>query len=267
MTNVPAAWLCRVPALIGPVALDVAGHTTTIDLAAEALERVYLPLLAHLDHLARSSRVLAALTGIPGSGKSTFVAVLNYLANQLLEHGAFAAVGIDGWHLPNAILDQRTTSDEHGRTIPLRRRKGGPESFDVPAIASAIEQLAAPGRTARLPVYDRRLHDPRPDGIVITPAARIILVEGNYLLDDAPPWNVVAARLSPKFLLMCDPGSARQRVINRHIRGGCTPAEAERKYNENDALNTTIVLNQSHRADWIIEVGSSPHWRKAPCPS
>lgn len=254
MTTAPATWLYRIPDLTGRITLDVAGHTTTIDLAAEALERVYLPLLAHLDHLARSSRVLAALAGIPGSGKSTFVAVLNHLANQLLEHGAFVAVGIDGWHLPNAILDQRATRDEHGRTIPLRRRKGGPESFDVPALAAAIEQLAAPGRSARLPVYDRRLHDPRSDGIVITPAARIILVEGNYLLDDTPPWNVVAARLSPKFLLMCDPGSARQRVIDRHIRGGCTPAEAERKYSENDALNTAIVLNQADHANWIIEM-------------
>ena len=207
MTTVPPAWLTRIPEFIGPITLDIAGHTTTITIAVEALEHVYLPVLAHLDALARSSRVLAALAGIPGSGKSTFVAALTHLADQLIGHNVFAAVGIDGWHLPNVILDQRTTHDEQGNPIPLRRRKGGPESFDVPAIAAAIEQLTDPDQTIRLPVYDRRLHDPRPDGIVITPQTRIVLVEGNYLLDNTPPWNAVSdptlpevpAHLRPRF--------------------------------------------------------------------
>jgi putative kinase len=261
MTTTSPAWLTRIPEFIGPVTLDVAGHTTTIVLAAEDVEHVYLPILAHLTEYARTNRALAALAGIPGSGKSTLVAALAHLADQLIGQGIFAAVGIDGWHLPNVVLDRKTTHDEQGNVIPLRRRKGGPESFDVPAIAAAIEQLAGADQTIRLPVYDRRLHDPRPDGVVITPQTRIVLVEGNYLLDDTPPWNAVSGQLSPKFLLTCDPASARQRVIDRHIRGGCSSTEAERKYEENDALNTAIVLRHAGQADWVVEIEPKPSLR------
>ena len=263
MTTLSANWLNRLAELTGTVTLDVAGFTTPVAISADAVEHVYLPILALLDNPGGSRRTLAGLAGIPGSGKSTFVAVLTHLANRLLGEGAFAAVGIDGWHLPNAILDQRTTLDEQGRPIPLRRRKGGPESFDVPALATAIRQLADPNHTVRLPVYDRRLHDPRPDGITITPRTRIVLVEGNYLLDETPPWDAVSALLAPRFLLTCDPASARQRVIDRHIRGGCTPADAERKYNENDGLNTATVLSRAEQANWIVDLEPKPFLRKA----
>ena len=258
MTTPPADWLRRLPQLAGTLNVEVAGYDTAVELTPQSLEAVYLPMLAMLDQHARSRRVIAALAGIPGSGKSTFVAVLTHLADQLLGEGVFAAVSIDGWHLPNVILDARTTLDAAGQTIPLRQRKGGPESFDIPAIAAAVRQLADSDQTISLPVYDRRLHDPRPDGLTVTPQARIILVEGNYLFDDSPPWNTVSALLSPKFLLACDPATARQRVIARHIRGGCTPTEAERKYDQNDGLNAAIVLQHAPRADWTIAFDPTP---------
>jgi len=253
MISPPADWLKLAAGLTGTVSLEVAGYATPVALAAEALERVYLPLLVMLNEQARARRVLAGLAGIPGSGKSTFVAAMTHLADRLLGEGVFAAVGIDGWHLPNAVLDARTTSDPNGQTIPLRQRKGGPESFDIPALVDALGRLKADVGPVNLPAYDRRLHEPVPDRLVITPRTRIVLVEGNYLLDDSPPWNAVSALLAPKFLLACDPATARKRVIDRHICGGCSPAEADRKYEHNDGLNARIVLTKAHRADWIIE--------------
>ena len=262
MTSPPADWLKRAASLTGTVSLEVAGYATPVALAAEALEHLYLPLLAMLDEQARSRRVLAGLAGIPGSGKSTFVAAMTHLADRLLGEGVFAAVGIDGWHLPNAVLDARTTLDASGRPIPLRQRKGGPESFDVPALVDALGRLKADDGPVNLPAYDRRLHEPVPDRLVITPRTRIVLVEGNYLLDDSPPWRAVSALLAPKFLLACDPATARLRVIDRHVRGGCSLKDAERKYDQNDGLNARIVLAQTDQADWIIELEPSPSLRK-----
>lgn len=277
MTTPPADWLKHAASLVGTVSLEVAGYATPVALAAEALERLYLPLLAMLDEQARSRRVLAGLAGIPGSGKSTFVAAMTHLADRLLGEGVFAAVGIDGWHLPNAVLDCRTTSDAAGQTIPLRQRKGGPESYDIPALADALGRLKADVGPVNLPAYDRRLHEPVPGRLVITPRTRIVLVEGNYLLGiaagepsrqgreeppalqerrpaEAPTWNTIASMLSPRFLLACDPATARQRVIDRHIRGGCSLKDAERKYDHNDGLNARLVLAQTDNADWIIEL-------------
>jgi len=258
MQPIPPDWLNRLPELSGPLPLVVAGYPVEIILTGPELQNVYLPMLALLDRQARSSRVLAGLAGIPGSGKSTFTAALACLADRLLGEADLVAVGIDGWHLPNVILDRRTTLDVAGAVVPLRQRKGGPESFDVPALVRAVQQLADRTRTIRLPAYDRRLHDPVPDVLSIPPETRIVLVEGNYLLDDAPPWNAVGALLSPIFLLTCDPDPARRRVIDRHVRGGCTPAQAEYKYESNDGLNARVVLEKTHRADWTIRLAPDP---------
>jgi len=277
MTTPPADWLKRAASLIGTVTLEVAGYATPVAITVEALQRAYLPLLAILNEQARSRRVLAGLVGVPGSGKSTYAAAMTLLADRLLGEGVFAAVGIDGWHLPNAVLDRRTTSDATGQTIPLRQRKGGPESFDVPALADALTRLKADAGPVNLPAYDRRLHEPVPDRVLISPRTRIVLVEGNYLLGiaagepsrqgrqnppalqeecpaETPTWNTIAAMLSPRFLLVCDPANARLRVIERHVRGGCSRQEAERKYEHNDGLNARIVLTAAHRADWIVEL-------------
>ncbi len=262
MTLPPTDWLKRLPQLIGRITLDVAGHETAVTLAQDAIERVYVPILAALETQSRSHRVMAGLAGIPGSGKSTLAAVLTHLADRLLGPGVFAACGIDGWHLPNAVLDARTVLDPAGQPIPPRRRKGSPESFDVPAIAEAIRALRADDRDLSLPVYDRRIHDPRPDALAIPHRTRIILIEGNYLLDDQPPWDAVARQLAPTYFLACNPDIARQRVIDRHIRGGCSPDEAKQKFNENDGPNTWLVLQHIARADWIIQLDPCPSLRK-----
>jgi len=278
MTTPPADWLKPAASLIGTVTLEVAGYATPVAITVEALQRAYLPLLAMLNEQARSRRVLAGLVGVPGSGKSTYAAAMTLLADRLLGEGVFAAVGIDGWHLPNAVLDRRTTSDAAGQTIPLRQRKGGPESFDVPALIDALTRLEADAGPVNLPAYDRRLHEPVPDRVLISPRTRIVLVEGNYLLGiaageprqrreppalqegcpaETPTWNTIAAMLSPRFLLTCDPAIARLRVIERHVRGGCSRQEAERKYEHNDGLNAETVLRHADRADWIIELQST----------
>src|SRR5690606_6090836 len=127
------------------------------------------------------ARLLAGLAGIPAGGKSTFTAALAHVAGRVLGPDRFITIGMDGWHLPNAILDRRWTTDEHGHRVPLRRRKGGPQSFGVLAMTAALRQLREARRTVRLPVYDRRLHDPVPDGITVGQEVDIILIEGNYL--------------------------------------------------------------------------------------
>lgn len=256
----PGHWLRQLELLPSQLTVQVAGYSVTVPMCREDLTRVYLPALnLLLEQLADRRRIVAGLAGIPGGGKSTFVAVLGLLADTLLGIGKMVAVGMDGWHWPNVVLDARTTTDEAGNTIPLRQRKGGPESFDTQAIATAIRDLLAADRAVSLPVYDRRLHDPVADGIVIGPGTSIVLFEGNFLLEPSPPWDAVSSQLDPKFFLESDSTAARRRVIERHIRGGATPDQAARKFETNDRLNTAVVLASVQCASYILRLGENAH--------
>lgn len=258
ITAYPREWLAGLAALPERLTIDAAGYSVAVPIDRDELSRVYLPALNLLISESQSSnRVVAALGGIPGSGKSTFASVLARLADTLLGMGRFVAVGIDGWHWPNAVLDARTTTDEAGRTIPLRQRKGGPESFNVAAIAAALDDLHACRSVVSLPMYDRRSHDPIAGGITIRPGTSIVLLEGNFVLNAEPPWNMVSEQVRPKLFIACDAAAARERVIARHIRGGLAAGQAERKYEANDRLNTAAVLATAGNADYVVRLGEN----------
>lgn len=255
----PGDWQRRIDRLPPQLTVNVAGYSVTVPVTRSELTGVYLPILNLLwMESAGKRRVVAGLAGIPGSGKSTLAAVLELLADMLLGMGRLVVVGIDGWHWPNAVLDTRTTTDEDGRSTPLRTRKGSPESFDVEALAAAVVDLHRPDRPISLPVYDRRLHDPVPDRLRIGPGTGIVLLEGNYLLSVAPGWKRVSSQIHPKFFLHCEPKVARQRVIDRHVRGGLSLEEASRKYESNDQLNTMVVLDTAACADYTARFVPAP---------
>ncbi len=254
----PGDWMNRLADLPRRLAVNVAGYPMQVEITPEALTRVYLPLLHLLQtHLGEQRRMVAGLAGIPGSGKSTFAAVLARMADALWGMGRMVAVGLDGWHWPNAVLDSRTITDEAGHSVPLRQRKGGPDSYDVEALAHAVSALGSADRLVRLPVYDRRIHDPVPEGLAIGPGTSIVLIEGNFLLSRQSPWKRVSELLQPKLFLEWEATSARDRVVARHVLGGSTPEEAERKYERNDRLNTEIVLQTADHADYAIDVSGA----------
>lgn len=255
----PGDWLRRIDRLPSQLTVNVAGYSVTVPVHRDELTGVYLPVLNVLwMESTGKRRVVAGLAGIPGSGKSTFAAVLGLLADMLLGMGRLVVVGMDAWHWPNAVLETRTVIDEAGRSTPLRSRKGSPESFDVDALAAAMADLHRADHPISLPVYDRCVHDPVPDRLRIGPGTGIVLLEGNYLLRAAPGWDRVSSQIHPKFFLHCEPKVARQRVIDRHVRGGLTAEEASRKYESNDRLNTVAVLDTAARADYTARFVPAP---------
>src|SRR5690606_11329337 len=64
----------------------------------------------------KERRLVVAIAGPPGAGKSTLSAALH----GLLPEGSAEVVAMDGFHFDDAILDRRG----------LRARKGAPETFD-----------------------------------------------------------------------------------------------------------------------------------------
>lgn len=246
------AWLAARAALVGPARLEVNGFDIDVQVdepLAEACLDTVCFLRTRLER--QSRRLIAGLAGIPGGGKSTFAALLRRAADLIPGPGRLAVIGLDGWHYPNAVLDARTISDEHG-TRPLRSRKGGPESFDTRGLAEALDRLALDPGPVKLPAYDRRLHEPVPEALTIEPSVRILVLEGNFVLSSHGQWAEVSRRLSPKLFLICEPAQARERVIARHIRGGCTPEQAAAKFDSNDHLNTAVALATAASADRVI---------------
>lgn len=186
------------------------------------------------------SRCLVALAGPPGAGKSMLAAEL---AAAL---GAEAAVmPMDGYHLDNALLQAR------GHLA----RKGAPWTFDTGGLARDLQRLRADDGPVLVPVFDRDLDLARAAAREILPSARIVLVEGNYLLLDDPPWSALAGFWDVGVRIEVPEPVLRARLVARWLHHGLDAASAEARAESNDLPNARIVQARSRPADWVVAGG------------
>ena len=228
--------------------LMVTGFPVSAQYGQETVEQVFHPLLQRLANLPRDRRLIVFLAGPPAAGKSTLAAFLERLAGDMPELPRMQALGMDGFHYPQAYIETHTVL-RNGQQIPMRRLKGSPESFDVHALADSLERLRR--EDAVWPVYDRRLHDVAPDALHVD--APILLVEGNYLLLDAPHWRDLPHDYS--VFLSAPEELLRDRLIARKMRGGLTREQAEAFYAECDGPNVSLCLHHSRSADETWQLG------------
>ena len=134
----------------------------------EALDRIKSAIAAQDGQ----GRLLVAIAGPPGAGKSTLA---EDLADQI--EGA-VVVPMDGFHLDNRVLEARG----------LLPRKGAPETFDAVGFAVLVSRLRGEDEVV-IPVFDRSRDIAVAGARVIGPEARVLLIEGNYLLLDEAPWR------------------------------------------------------------------------------
>lgn len=186
-------------------------------------------------------RTIALLAAPPGAGKTTLVRVIEQLAAEQLGEGRLQAVSMDGFHYHNSYLATHK-AQVMGEERLLADVKGAPESFDLPALAAKLAELRdAPTDVAVFwPAYDRTIHDPRPDAILL--AAPIVLVEGNWLLLDEPGWRDLANFADDTMFLKVDEGVLRERLIGRKVRGGLSREQAEAWYDAVDGPNIRRCL-------------------------
>lgn len=182
-------------------------------------------------------RFIVALAGAPGAGKSTLVANLARDLGQVA-----AVVPMDGYHLDNAVLDDRGQ----------RARKGAPWTFDVAGLSRDLERLRADDGPVLVPVFDRDLDLSRAAARQIAPEARILLVEGNYLLVQENPWSSLARFWDLDVMLSVPEDELNRRLVARWLAHGHSPDAARARAEGNDLPNARYVITHSRPAQIVI---------------
>lgn len=206
-------------------------------------------LTAHTNTLAErvlahdSDRSLVAITGAPGCGKSTLA---SELARRLNAQGRKAiVVPMDGFHLDNTILEARG----------LRPRKGAPETFDAPGFLRLVRALKT-GDEVFAPSFDRTRDLAIAGSVAVPAAARVVIVEGNYLMFDEAPWAELAGLWDLAVRVNVPMPELRARLIHRWLSLNYSSAVATRRAEGNDIPNAQRVLDHALPCD--IELNGEP---------
>lgn len=237
-----------------PVGMLVDGVETEARVDPRLVEETLLPALSAMAARPRArQRAFAFLVGPPGVGKSTLCAAVAHGARRRQpEPLGVAALGIDGFHHPNAYLSTHHLRTDTG-SVPLSAIKGAPETFDVASLTQHVQALAE-GRDVAWPTYDRNIHDVVPGTEPVS--AGVVLLEGNWLLLDEPGWRDLATYADYVIYLTADPELLRERLIGRKVRGGLSPAAATDFYENSDRLNVERVAACSDlsKVDLVLNV-------------
>lgn len=195
------------------------------------VDRADLP--GHIRQI-EGDRVLIALIGAPASGKSHLAAEL---AATL---GSAAVVPMDGFHRENDWLDAEG----------LRARKGAPETFDVEGLLTAVRTLRTGDQDLALPGFDRAADAVVPGAVAVPAAARVVLIEGNYLLLTRPLWRDLAPLFDLTIRIATPEATLRARLAARW--SALPAAEAAARIEGNDLPNAQAIRAESRAADLVI---------------
>ena len=166
-----------------------------VPVSLEEVVEIYLPMSRLLNLYVAAAQALHAATtaflgkqadkvpyiiGMAGSvavGKSTTARLLRALLSRWPNHPRVAIVPTDGFLFPNRVLEERG----------LMRRKGFPESFDLPRLVRFLAGLKAGRPRLEVPVYSHDVYDIVPDQVMVLERPDIVIVEGLNVLQTGLP--------------------------------------------------------------------------------
>lgn len=206
---------------------------TTVD---QAVERA-------VELAAGSDRTVLGIAGAPGAGKSTLARRIVTAVDERLGAGTAVQVPMDGFHLSNAALDALGRHD----------RKGAADTFDADGYVALVRRLvAADEDVVWAPDFDRRVDEPVAGSIAVPRTTRLVVSEGNYLLDDTAPWSALPALFTETWFCAVDDGVRLDRLVGRHMRHGRDHEAARAWAVEVDGVNAARVAPTVIRASRTV---------------
>ena len=206
---------------------------TTVD---QAVERA-------VELAAGSDRTVLGIAGAPGAGKSTLARRIVTAVDERLGAGTALQVPMDGFHLSNAALDALGRHD----------RKGAADTFDADGYVALVRRLvAADEDVVWAPDFDRRVDEPVAGSIAVPRATRLVVSEGNYLLDDTAPWSALPALFTETWFCAVDDDVRLDRLVGRHMRHGRDHDAARAWAVQVDGVNAARVAPTVIRASRTV---------------
>ena len=193
-------------------------------------------------HEASGARIVLGIAGSPGSGKTTLAQALVDALNEGAD-GSAVYLPMDGFHLANATLDR----------LGLHDRKGPIETFDGWGFVALLERVRREtDHVVYAPAFERAVDEPVAGEIAIEASVRVVVVEGNYLLDASEPWRRVRALLDEAWFCDADDDERMPRLVRRHTEFGRSPEAAEAWAREVDGANARRIAPGRERADLVV---------------
>lgn len=192
----------------------------------------------------KSERFILGIVGAPGAGKSTLASKLCHEINSQSADEPAIIVPMDGFHYSN----------EHLLELGLLPLKGIPATFDAQGFVEILKKVQkTKNESVFCPRFDRSIEASIPNDIEVKPHHKLVIVEGNYLLLDEKPWGEIAQYLDQSWFINCPIDVILPRLIQRHIDGGKSEADARRKVESTDLPNAKIIDATKSRATRILE--------------
>ena len=199
------------------------------------------PASAHLVELARRvialipehGRILVGIAGSPGAGKTTLAREVAETINELLDSpGAAVHLPMDGFHLANSTLDRLGRHD----------RKGAIDTFDGWGFVALLRRLLVEtDHVVYAPSFDRAVDEGIAAEIAVLPRARVVVVEGNYLLAQCEPWAQISGLLAESWFCETSEPERLRRLVDRHERHGRSPEAALAWAESVDGRNAVLI--------------------------
>jgi pantothenate kinase len=109
-------------------------------------------------------------------------------------------------------------------------------------------------RTVWWPEFRREIEEPIAGAVGVAPRHRLVIVDGNFLLDTEPPWDRVRELLTEAWFLDADPARRRDRLARRYVRYGFTEEAAAAKTTGVDERTSARIRRTAHLADLTVPV-------------